>query len=320
MTTAPDARPTPSAPRRAWRWLQWGFGLTVALFVVLSLRKNWEKLLTQRVAWDVTPGYLVAALLLTWAMYALLIQAWRVMLAGWRQPLPAWPAARIWTVSGLGKYIPGQVWAIASMAVMAQRVGIAPWAATASSVLLQGLAIGTGAAVLGATGMELLRHEYPLVRAVVVLLVIGSVAGVALLLWPPFVRRALRALRVETHEAGVPGVASILFGAVANVLAWIGYGIAFWLVARGLFATSALTLPLAIGTFTAAYLAGFLAFGVPAGVGVREAIILTMLQATMGPAAALALAAVSRIVSTVAELGAATPFLLHRGERSRAVH
>ena len=71
------------------------------------------------------------------------------MLGAWGQRLEGWTAARIWTVSSLGKYLPGKVWAIAGMAMMAREAGVAPWAATGSAVILQMLAIGTGAAVAG---------------------------------------------------------------------------------------------------------------------------------------------------------------------------
>lgn len=306
---------------RAWRAGQVVIGCVVLYFAARSIVANWTGLGRQRVVFEVKPGYIVASLLVTWAMYALLVQAWRVMLAGWSQRIAPLTAARIWTVSSLGKYIPGQVWAVAGMAVMAQRVGVAAWAATGSSILLQGLAVGTGAGVLGMSGgalLAVLSTRFPYTREMLVALVVGSVAGVVLLLWPPFVRRALRLLGVTAGES-MPRVPAVLFGAVANVVAWVGYGAAFWLLARGLFHEPPLTLGMAVGTFTAAYLAGFLVFGVPAGLGVRETVFLALLQAPLGTGSTLALAAASRILLTAAELGAAAPFLMYRGDRTRVL-
>lgn len=304
--------------RRVWRTAQWIFGVIIVIVAGRSVIANWSRLASQPVVWRISPLLVVAALLVTWAMYLLLVQAWRVMLAGWGERLSLWPAARIWTVSSLGKYVPGQVWAIAGMAVMAQRAGIAPWAATSSSILLQGLAVGTGAAVLGATGVSLLEGQVPGVRMILLALVALSAAGVALLLWPPFVRRLLRLFRAELRGGAVPAFGNILFGALANLAAWLGYGVALWLVARGLFAGAALSVPQAIGAFTASYLAGFLAFGVPDGLVVREAVFVGMTQATLGGPTALALALASRLLLTFAQFGAAAPFLLTSPERSRA--
>ena len=47
------------------------------------------------------------------------------------------------------------------MALMAQRAGVAAWTATASAIILQVLAIGTGAAVAALTGWSSLESAYP---------------------------------------------------------------------------------------------------------------------------------------------------------------
>ena len=73
-----------------------------------SLLRNWTELRSQPLEWRIEPGWLLLSALVVWAMYALLIVAWRTMLAGWGQRLDGWTAARIWTVSSLGKYLPGQ--------------------------------------------------------------------------------------------------------------------------------------------------------------------------------------------------------------------
>ena len=129
---------------------------------------------------------------ITWAMYAMLIAAWRAMLVSWGQRLDPWTAARIWIVSNLGKYIPGKVWALAGMTVMSQRAGVAPWAAAASAVVLQAVGIGTGAAVVGAAGAVALEAARPGSRAALQLLMVGSAVAVGLMLWPPVARRLLR--------------------------------------------------------------------------------------------------------------------------------
>jgi hypothetical protein len=303
--------------KRTLHAIGWAFALLVVVFAARSVAANWSRLRAQPIAWTLRPLPIVGALLLTWLMYALLVQAWRVMLHGWGERLAPIPAARIWTVSSLAKYIPGQLWALAGMAVMAQRAGVAAWAATASSVLLQGLAVGTGAVVLGVTGLSLLDPAYPWIRTAVLVLALASAAGVLLLLWPPFVRRALGLLRVETTGRPTPSVGAVLFGLVANLIAWLGYGSALWLLARGVLPGTRLELAQAIGGYVASYLAGFLALGVPAGVLVREAVFVTMMQGILGPVGALVLALVARLVATAAEFGAAAPFLFHRGEPTR---
>jgi hypothetical protein len=308
--------------RSSWSgsWLraaQWLAGLAIVAFAARALLRNWTELRSQSLEWRVEPGWLVLSALLVWLMYALLIVAWRTMLAGWGQRLDGWSAARIWTVSSLGKYLPGKVWAVAGMALMSQRAGIAPWAATGSAVVLQVLAIGTGAAVAGLTGRQALERAHPGSGAVLALLVAGAVAGVALLLWPPFLRRLLRLGAPDAEARGTPPALGIAVGIAANTVAWIGYGAALWLLARGLLPDAGLRPGLAVAVFTASYLAGFLALFAPGGLGVREGLFILMLQGPLGIGAATALALASRLLLTITEFGAAVPFLVFSQRSAR---
>jgi hypothetical protein len=147
----------------------------------------------------------------------------------------------------------------------------------------------------------------------------ASVAGIGLLLWPGFVTRVLR-LAAPDAAPVTPPVAAVAFGIVANVTAWLGYGVALWLLARGLLPRAGLGLLPAIAVFTASYLAGFLALFAPGGIGVREGVFILMLQGPLGIGAASALAVASRLLLTVTELGAAVPFLVFPRGRPRAAH
>jgi len=284
-------------------------GLAIVLFAVRSLVRNWDQLRNQPLVWEVRPGWLVLSLLIVWLIYGLLILAWRTMLLGWGQRLDGWTAARIWTVSSLGKYLPGKVWAVAGMAILARRAGVAAWAATASAVVMQVLAIGTGAVVASLTGARALEKAHDGAGLVLWLLVAGTIIGVALLLWPPILEQVLRRVAPGGPVAGALTVRGIIIGVAANTVAWLGYGLAFYLLARGLLPASGLTPRIAIAVFTASYLAGFLALFAPGGIGVREGLFILMLQGPLGITAATALALASRVWLTIAELGSAVPFL-----------
>jgi glycosyltransferase 2 family protein len=285
-------------------------GLAIMVFAARTLVRNWSELRSQPLEWRVEPGWLVLSAVVVWLMYAVLIVAWRTMLAGWGQRLDGWTTARIWTVSSLGKYLPGKVWAVAGMALMAQRAGIAPWAATGSAVVLQVLAIGTGAALAGLTGRAAIEAAHPGSGVALGLLVAAAVAGVALLLWPPFLRRLLRLAAPDAEAHRAPAATGIVIGIAANLIAWVGYGAALWLLARGLLPGVGLRPSLAIAVFTASYLAGFLALFAPGGIGVREGLFILMLQGPLGLGAATALALASRLLLTITEFGAAVPFLV----------
>jgi hypothetical protein len=303
--------------RSLWfRVAGWAVAAAILFLAGRSVVDNWEQLRTQPLDWRVRPAWIVLSALVVWIMYGLLIVAWRLMLAGWGQRLRGWTAARIWTVSSLGKYIPGKVWAVAGMALMSKEAGIEPWAATGSAIILQALAIGTGAAVAACSGAGALEATRPGTRAALLAMVLASVIGVGLLLWPPILQRLLRLTGADSISGSAPA-GGILFGIVANVIAWIGYGVSLWLLARGILPDAGLAVLPAIAVFTASYLAGFLALLVPGGFGVREGLFILMLQGPIGIGAATALALASRLLLTITEVGAAVPFLVFPRGRTR---
>ncbi len=303
---------------RLIRVLRWAIGITILALVVRSFVRNWDQLRAQPIAWEFRPLPVLASLLIVWGMYAMLIEAWRRMLGGWGERLAYPEAARIWIVSSLGKYVPGKVWAIAGMALMAREAGVAAWAATASAVILQALAVGTGAAVAAGFGGAALDSSHP--GALVYVLVLGGAAalGVAALAYPPVTRSLLALVGVRDAGRG-PGVGPILLGVAANTLAWIGYGVALWLLALGTLPVGTLGPAAAIGGFAASYVAGLVALLAPGGLLVREGVMIAMLQGTIGLGPASGLAIASRVLLTITELGAAVPFLLFRSGKPRVV-
>jgi glycosyltransferase 2 family protein len=297
---------------------RWVVAILILAFVVRAFQRNWQDLQNQRIAWTFRPLPAVAGLLLIWTMYALLIEAWRRMLAGWGQYLAPMQAARIWVLSSLGKYVPGKVWAIAGMALMAKDAGVAPWAATASAIILQALAVGTGAAVAAVCGASALEAERPGMLVGLWLAGGAAVAGVLALVYPPVARRLLALARVGA-EAPSPSPGPVLFGVLANVIAWLGYGAALWLLARAVLPTGELAIAPAIAGFAASYVAGLIALFVPGGLFIREGVLVVMLQGSIGLGNATALAVASRVLLTITELGIAVPFLIYRRGNPSAV-
>ena len=298
------------------RWLRigrWILALLILVFVIRTFTRNWADLKAQPIEWTFRAGPAAGSLLVVGLMYTLLIEAWRRMLRGWNQHLEPLEAARIWLVSSLGKYVPGKVWAIAGMALMAREAGVAAWAATASAILLQGLAVATGAAVAALAGAATFGAADPRLLPLLWLGAGLGLLGVAALLWGPLAVRLFRLAHIENGQP-VPHRGPILFGAVANGIAWLGYGLAFWLLARAVLPNPTLSLSLAIASFAASYVVGLVALFAPGGLVVREGLLVALLQGSIGLGPATALAVASRVLLTITELGAAAPFLLlHRG-------
>lgn len=297
-------------PSRLWRVVQAVLTLTVVGFVVRAVIRNWTEVRLADLGWDLAALPLAGGLVLIWAVFAMLSEAWRRLVAAWGFPLPWRTASRVWLLSSMAKYIPGKVWAFAGMALMAKRHGVPAWASTGSALLLQVLSLGTGALVVSVSGVALLE-TIGLARPPLLLLAAASGALTALAVWPPATSRILSRLAPDTRSHGTPRAAVLVGGALANLVAWVGYGGAFWLFARGTFPELDLGVGESVAAFTAAYLAGVLA-PLPGGLGVREGILVLILRDRTGLTAALALAAVVRLGVTLAEVAVSIPFLLGR--------
>lgn len=302
--------------RRAWHLFQWLLGLLIVGFMVRYVVRNWTEVRTAELQWHLSWPELVLGLVLVWAAFAGLADAWRRMVEAWGYRLGWLDGARIWLLSSMAKYLPGKVWALAGMAVMAERQGIPAWSAAGSAVILQLVSLGSGAVVVAATGLAVGGVLPGPLGLAGFALAMGLLAS--LVLWPPLTRRAIAALAPTADLALVPGPKPLLFGVLANLGAWVGYGAAFWLFTRGTLPDAPLGMQEAIGVYTASYIAGVIAPFAPGGLGVRESVLVLALQGRIGLANALAFAAVARLGMTAAEALAAVPFLIRTRERSRA--
>jgi uncharacterized membrane protein YbhN (UPF0104 family) len=246
--------------------------------------------------------------------YGILIEAWRTVLAGWGGRLGFWPSARIWTISNLGRYVPGKVWQMGTMAMMAQDRGVSGVAAAGSAIIVTLINTVAGFVVLAATGARVLA--IPTAGFVVI-----TGIGVALLLTPQLVPwLGALAGRLTGRRIAIPKLPhrAIWTAALISALSWMAYGIAFRLLAAGVLGYAAGALSLYVAVFTGSYLLGFLALFAPGGLGVREYVMATALEgAGYGRGESILLVVASRLWLTVLEILPAVIFLAYRWVRPR---
>ena len=96
------------ARRRAWWVLQFAAGALLVGLAARSILVNWQSLRAQPIEWQFSQGWIAASVLLVFASYTVLIEAWRRVVLSMGQRLAFLPAARIWFLSSLGKYVPGE--------------------------------------------------------------------------------------------------------------------------------------------------------------------------------------------------------------------
>jgi len=265
-----------------------------------NLVLNWQALAEQQ--WSFRFWPLMASLLAVAMIFALNSQIWRLILFALSgQRLKTGRAAYIWLVSNLGRYLPGKIWQLAGMAVLARREGVSAVGATASAIigqvvhLLAGAVVGLYFLPAGLTG-----NFAPLARWAWLCL-----PPVIILLYPPLLRKLLL---LVSGWSGRPQVEvdlklrDLVVWFVLNVLVWLAYGCCFYYFVKAIYPQGGLSLPAAVGVYAVGYIVGFLVLFAPGGLGVRETMFAGLLTAVLGEVGATVTALGSRIWLTLAEL------------------
>jgi hypothetical protein len=218
--------------------------------------------------------------------------------------VPLREAVRIFMIANLGRYVPGKVWQIAGLAVLARSRGVPAATATGAAILGQGIAlvaataVGLGALLRGPA--ELRSWGLAAAVAMVVAVALGST---------PTVFRRVSALWFRLAHQEVPETLSS-----THPLRWLGlffanwvlYAFSFWVLSTS-FGHRADLIPVG-SAFAAAYVLGYLMIFAPAGLGVREGFLVAFLTPHLGLGPSGALAVVARIWTTVVEVVPAAAF------------
>lgn len=296
-STDRSLRPT---RRKLVKLAQWIFAATVLLFAARALATQWNSVQPRLSHIQFGWQWIGSATALVLLSYLLLIEGWRRVLGAWDSRLSFPQASRIWFLSNLGKYVPGNIWSLTAMGVMARERGVSGLAAAGSSVIMQAVSLTTGTAIVMVTGAKLLGQ--PVLVAVAVLLLVAMLLSAPKLL-PPMVVWIGGLIGKDIARPSVPAT-SIWTAATASTLSWLLYGMAFQLFVRGLLGVSPGEISSYVAVYTAAYILGFISPIAPAGLGVREftlAAFMTQLGlANEADAALVAIAA--RLWLTIVEL------------------
>ena len=245
-------------------------------------------------------GRVALASLVVLLTYAFLIESWRRVLAEMGGHLAPLRAAYIWLVSNLARYVPGSLWQLGAMGVMAQRQGVALSVSTGSAVVLTIVNVLTGLLVFALTS----ARAPQLGGKGVWFVALGTIALVAAPFVLPWIGRIARS--VTGRDIAMPSVGprALVIAALSTAVAWLAYGVAFWILVGAILPDAPRSIVACIAVYTGSYLLGLLAVAPPAGLGVADGALVLLAQqfgvATVAEASVLAIFV--RIWRTVLEV------------------
>ncbi len=286
-------RPGPALRRAALALLL----LAALALAVLSVAGSWSDV--RDGFGQLSPGPVAAAGAAVLASLGCSLLSWRATVEGLGTSVPVRQAARIYFVGQLGKYLPGSVWPVLAQMELGAAHGLSRPVIGTSSLLAMAVAVPVALA-LGLLALPALltadASSYLWLFAVLPL-------AVAVLCPPvlnPLLQRVLRVLRRPALPVRLDG-RSVLRVALLSAASQVLLGLQAWVLARDLGAEGPV-LPLAVGAWALANVAGLLALPVPAGAGVREAVLVVALAPVLPVGQALLLALVSRVLLTGGDL------------------
>lgn len=295
------------------RWLRVVFVATALALAVVAVSASWEDVRAALTTLDLLP--LVAAVLLSPVYLCTTMLLWRALLRDLGSRLSGRDSFVVFFVSQLGKYLPGSVWNVVAAAELGadrdvpRRRSLTAMAVTVLLSLVSGLALGIVGALLAPSEVQdrsgVALWLLPLLVVLALPAVINRMAALAL--------RLLRRPPLD-HPLTSRGAVAALSWAVVG---WLLAGAHVWLlgVAAGMEVSFA-TYLVCVGGYALAWTLGFLFIPVPAGVGIREAVLVAVLTNVLDRGGILVLVLLSRVVLTVADVAlAAVAALMSRKAR-----
>jgi uncharacterized membrane protein YbhN (UPF0104 family) len=270
-----------------------------------ALAKSWRdvEVALARVNW---PGFILAQLLLFLVMPLMASISW-LTVRRLTDVIGLYKAVRLYFISQLPKYLPGGIWAFPGRMVAYQRVGVERTKAVVS-VFREVTALFLGGAAIALLG---LAGGLPASGDLRLLLGIGAAGSILVLLltqtpwfWRllssiPILRSSsLPILEISAADISLSWLPSAF---LMSCLFWLALGVGFRYLVMAISPGVSISWIGASSAFAFAWCVGFVFVFVPAGLGVREAVLAFLLSRFLSEGDALAVALLARPWWMIAE-------------------
>lgn len=230
----------------------------------------------------------------------------------WRWLIDTFSGKRLpWSVviyiqimSWMGRYLPGKIGLVIGKMLLGMRYSISKSALLGSTLYEQAYLISSGiSVVLISLGIEQIHRISPvylsqaLAYILVIVILLGIPASIRLFL---FWFGGTKKISAGVEQITIPywrSVALFIWYHLCHLIAGVG----FYFLIKSLVPNMDIGVLTAIGIITAAHVAGILAIFAPAGIGVREAVLVVLLAPSLGLDLSYAMAIIVRLWSTAAD-------------------
>ena len=207
-------------------------------------------------------------------------------------------------LANLGGYLPGYGWKFVGKAYLTQRQGVSG-GQTSFAVLVEFAGSALTRAVVALTTVPPAFMERLGLGAEVSVRWLCLASWIAMLLFPWAVEKVV-AWGKRSHRFPLKGLtvnkSALWLALLAMCLTWVLYGLGFSVLLRSVYHIQPDQVIAALFSTTASFLTSLLMFFVPAGLGVREGVVIYTLGSAMPEAVVTIGALLSRLVLIMAEI------------------
>jgi len=282
-----DAPVPPQAMISSVGWKKWlhAVGSTLAMagivFVGFRLQSYWGSLDKSRL--DAATLLVSIGLAIIYAVSNIFLAlGWKELLAHLKAPLPWQTSIKIYGVSQLARYLPGNIFHLAGRQALGMSAGISA-SALAKSTVWELALIAFAGALFSALVLPIFWQGLPIASGLLLWAAIVTIASIGLnKIWGHHIKAAFLLQVLFLALSGV------IFVFVLECLSGQSARPALWATASG--------------AYVMAWLAGLVTPGAPAGVGVREMVLIFLLGHAIPETELLPAVVVSRLVTVAGDV------------------
>lgn len=245
-------------------------------YIGYGLWYNWGKI--RDYTWDINPFLFIFSITSISLCYVLFVILWKWLLSMMGQPISFRSSYKIWFLSQSGKYLPGKVWSAVGRVFLMHNAGMGRLF-SGLNILYEIILMMLGGLILVVITLPFWKGETELIPSYMVLF---SIITLCILLHPriadflinfglQYTKRGINEWRSSLRYK------QILLLLISYVALWGFIGLSFFLFFSSIHHVPIEQFPLLAGIFVFSWIAGNLAFLAPAGIGVREGVMIYLL-------------------------------------------
>ncbi len=278
-----------------------GFSIVFLLFFFMakSLYQNWNKIPFEKIRFNYY--YLAISFIPLLFCFPIGAFAWKYILNNLGEKIFFRRAAGIIAISQLGKYLPGKIWFAVGRIYLAKVGGICGSKTLVSLLLETGMLFISSLILflISAIGITNLAIPHLLILSAIITII--GLVGLYPTIFSKILNFFLSLFRRKKIEIYFP-YGRILLLLIIYGIAWLLYGLGFYLLINSFYPVAFSSLLYLTAVYAISWNIGFIILISPAGLGVREGVLSSLLQSQFPQPITIIIAFLSRIWITIGEL------------------